>query len=87
MRKRVKKMVDKWRTWTARIPRKCKVAWYLLTCLFMGLLIYIFIGAPVFGWKHQYRRVEKAHFVGPAQILGYEEVSGMLYDEVVLAQT
>lgn len=87
MRKRLKKMVDKWRTWTGRIPRKSKVALYLLTCLVMGLLIYIFVGAPTYHWKHSYRRVEKAHFVGPAEILGYEEVSGLLYDEVVLAQT
>lgn len=87
MKNRLKVLVGKWRVWNDRIPRKCKIVLYLLTSLLMGFLLYIFIGAPVFGWEHQYRRVEKAHFVGPAQILGYEEVSGMLYDEVVLAQT
>lgn len=87
MKKIFKALIQKWKDWDARIPRRAKVMGYVLASLLMGFLIYIFIGAPTWNWEHRYRRIEKAHFVGPAEILGYEEVCGMLYDEVVLAKT
>ena len=60
---------------------------YLLAILTMSFLVYFFIGAPALNWQHRYRRIEKAYFVGPGQILGYEEVSGGFYDAAVVART
>lgn len=73
--------------WWNGISRRNKVLLYLLTILVMSFLVYLFIGAPALNWQHRYRRIEKAHFVGPGQILGYEEVSGSFYDVAVVART
>lgn len=75
------------RQWWNGVSRKKKVLLYLLAVLAMSFLAYWFIGAPVLNWQHRYRRIEKAHFVGPGQILGYEGVSGSLYDAAVVART
>lgn len=75
------------KAWSERIPRKTRFFLYVLSILFLAFLIYIFIGAPALNWQHRYRRIEKAHLVGPGQILGYEEVSGSLYDAAVVART
>lgn len=75
------------KAWTERIPRKKRFLLYLLTILCLVFLFYIFIGAPALSWQHRYRRVEKAHLIGPGQILGYEEVSGIAFSKVVVAKT
>lgn len=73
--------------WLNGLSRRSKVLLYLLAILIMGFLVYLLIGAPALNWQHRYRRIEKAYFVGPGQILGHEEVSGSLYDEAVVART
>lgn len=73
--------------WWNSVSRRNKVLLYLLAILTMSFLAYWFIGAPALNWQHRYRRIEKAHFVGPGQILGYEEVSGSFYDAAVVART
>lgn len=73
--------------WWNGISRRNKVALYLLAILTMSVLVYYFIGAPVLNWQHRYRRTERAHFVGPGQILGCEEISGSFYDKAVVART
>lgn len=73
--------------WWNCVSRKKKVLLYFLAVLTMSFLAYWFIGAPALNWQHRYRRIEKAHFVGPGQILGYEEISGSFYDAAVVART
>lgn len=73
--------------WWNGVSRRKKVLLYLLAIFTMSFLVYLFLGAPPFSWQHRYRRIEKAHFVGPGQILGYEEVSGSFYDAAVVART
>ena len=73
--------------WWNGVSRKKKVLLYFLAVLTMSFLAYWFIGAPALNWQHRYRRIEKAHFVGPGQILGYEEISGSFYDAAVVART
>lgn len=78
---------EKYRALRDRIPRKTQVAINLVSIPILLFLLYIFLGSPVLNWQQQYRRLEKAHMVGPAEIMGYEEVSGMLYNKIVLAKT
>ena len=75
------------KAWTERIPRKIRFLLYVLMILCLVFLFYIFIGAPALSWQHRYRRVERAHLIGPGQILGYEEVSGTVFSKVVVAKT
>ncbi len=77
----------KYRALRDRIPRKTQVAINLVSIPILLFLLYIFLGSPVLNWRQQYRRLEKAHMVGPAEIMGYEEVTGMLYNKIVLANT
>lgn len=83
----MKKCYLRWKAWAETVSRKKRVAGYLLVILLSCFGIYIFIGAPSFGWEHKYRRIEKSFMVGPGEILGYERVTGALYREVVLAET
>jgi hypothetical protein len=78
---------EKHRAFVERIPRKAQVAINFTLILVLLFLLYIFMGSPVLHWEQQYRRVERAHMVGPGEILGYEEVTGNLYREIVLAKT
>lgn len=78
---------EKYRALRDRIPRKTQVAINLISIPILLFLLYIFLGSAVLNWQQQYRRLEKAHMVGPAEIMGYEEVSGMLYNKIVLAKT
>ena len=73
--------------WWSGVSRRKKVLLYLLAILIMSFLVYLFLGAPPLNWQHRYRRIEKAYFVGPGQILGHEKISGSFYDETVLART
>lgn len=73
--------------WWKQRSHRSKVLLFLLLIMCMSFLIYLFIGAPALNWQHRYRRIEKAHFVGPGQILGYEEISGSFYDAAVVART
>lgn len=73
--------------WWNSVSHRNKVGLYLLAILTLSFVIYMFIGAPPLNWQHRYRRIEKAYFVGPGQILGHEEISGSFYDEAVVART
>ncbi len=73
--------------WWNGLSRRSKVLLYLLLILTMSFVVYLLIGAPALNWQHRYRRIEKAYFVGPGQILGHEQVSGSFYDEAVVART
>ncbi len=87
VRKFFKGIGDKYRALRDRIPRKVQVVINLVSIPILLFLLYIFMGSPALNWEHQYRRIEKAHMVGPGEILGYEEVTGNLYEEIVLAKT
>ena len=83
----MKKIYARWKAWAESIPRKKRVAAYLLLILLCCFGLYIFRYTPPFGWEHKYRRIEKAHMVGPGDILGREKVTGSFYRDIVLAQT
>lgn len=70
-----------------RLPRKLQVLIniFLIALLLLGL--YVFQGCPCFSAEQAYRRLEKANSVGPAQILGYENASGLYTTEIVVAET
>ena len=57
------------------LPRPVKVLLLLIGAFITSLLLYIFIGAPPLSDEHRYRRAEKAHLVGPAEILDIIELT------------
>ena len=73
--------------WWRNLTRRTKVLLFFLAILAMSFFVYLFIGAPALNWQHRYRRIERAYFVGPGKILGYEEIAGSLYDAAVVART
>lgn len=83
----MKKLYARWKRWAENVPRKHRAIGYILLIVVCCFALYIFRYAPPFSWQHKYRRIEKSHMVGPAEILGYERVTGAFYREVVLAQT
>lgn len=68
-----------------KLPAKFWVIWNILCILLCLLLIYAFAGGPVFSIRQAFRRAEKANFVGPSKILAVEQMEGMDYDRLVLA--
>lgn len=65
------------------IPRKIRVCINLLVILFLLLTFYVSIGSPVFTLEQRFRRAEKAHLVGPGQIVGglYSQFTDLLVAE------
>lgn len=60
---------------------------YVTVLLLCILLHYIATGCPPLNLEHQFRRAEKAQWVGPAEILGSFELKGArFYDRVLLAE-
>ncbi|MBO5869020.1 MAG: hypothetical protein J6Q54_08935 [Oscillospiraceae bacterium] len=87
MKKWFKNLKSKWQQWSDGVPRKTKVVCYVLAILLFVFLIYVFKGAPALSWQHRYRRIERSYMIGPGEIMGYEQVSGYLYKDAVLART
>lgn len=69
-----------------RVPRKVQVLILALLLLLSVLVFYISIGSPAFGVIHRFRRAEKAQWVGPSTIIGTEELDGVNYDRLLLAE-
>lgn len=66
--------------------RKLWVAGYALVLLLCFAVHYIVSGCPPITLEQQFRREEKAQWVGPAQILGTTELkNARFYDSVLLA--
>lgn len=77
----MKKLRRIWNT-LPKLPR------FLLNLLVIAILIfamYTFLSAPPFTTEIQYRRVEKANLIGPAEILGMESVDFSDYDRILVA--
>lgn len=69
-----------------RVPRKAQVGIFTGLILLLILVFYICIGSPAFGLEHMFRRAEKAQCVGPSTIIGMEELDGVNYDRLLLAE-
>ena len=72
------------RFWNS-LPKLPRFLLNLLVITGLIFAIYTFISAPPFTSEIQYRRVEKANMIGPAEILGIESVSYSGYDRILLA--
>lgn len=66
------------------LSRKWQVAINLLLIPVLLYGIYVFLGCPSFSLEQEYRRMEKANHVGPADILGTESVNGWGMPQIVL---
>ena len=73
-----------------RLTRPVKVLILLIGSLVTSFLLYIFIGAPPLSDEQRYRRTEKAHLVGPAEILDIIELTPLYessYEYMLIADT
>lgn len=52
-----------------RIPRPVRAIFYTLLALTLAISYYIALGCPALGMRHEFRRAEKAHMVGPSKIV------------------
>ncbi len=74
------------RFWT-NIPRQVRVCFNILIILLLLLIFYVSIGSPVFTLEQRFRRAEKAHLVGPGEIVDqtqwglYSQFTDMLVAE------
>ena len=73
------------RRFWGNIPRRVKIAVTLLALFLAGSALYIFIGCPAFTPEQRYRRLEKAHMVGPARIIDNMELVPYNYLNLILA--
>ena len=69
----------------SNLPRRVKIAINLLTLFLVGFVLYIFIGCPAFTPEQRFRRLEKAHMVGPARIIDNIELVPYNYLNLILA--
>lgn len=51
------------------IPRQIRACFNIMVILFLMLIIYVSLGSPVFTLEQRFRRAEKAHLVGPGEIV------------------
>lgn len=61
------------------IPRRIRAGLNILVILFLLLIFYVSIGSPVFTLEQRFRQLEKAHLVGPGEIV--DHVGYNLYPE------
>ncbi|HHX74884.1 MAG TPA: hypothetical protein GX699_08275 [Firmicutes bacterium] len=76
------------KAYTHKLPqlsRKSKIIRNLFLSAVTVFLIYIFLGAPAFSPEQAFRREEKRHFVGPAEILAVIDVDNEHYNKLIIA--
>ena len=76
------------RTLWKKLPRTVRSSLYILLSLAALAAIYTFLGAPASA-ETQFRRAERAHMVGPGEILGTVDLEAELgsYRKMLLAET
>ena len=67
------------------IPRKARICIDLLAILALLGVGYVLLGCPALSPEQHFRRLEKAHLVGPAEIVESFEVPNGSYDHVIVA--
>lgn len=68
------------------IPRKKRIVINILAIAVLSFAIYLFLDCPAFTAEQRYRRAERAHMVGPAEILGIYDPEGSNYQHVLVAE-
>jgi hypothetical protein len=69
------------------IPRQVRICVNILIILYLLLTFYVSVGSPVFTLEQRFRRAEKAHLVGPGEIVDqtqwglYSQFTDMLVAE------
>lgn len=86
IKSKLHKLVQYWHT----LSRPLRVLLLIILMCIQVPLIYICQGCPPLSDEHRYRRVEKAHLVGPAEILDILEIQPTnyhaYYDRLLLAR-
>lgn len=72
------------RLW-GNIPRRVRIGINLVTSAMLAFAVYCFLGCPAFTLEQSFRRAEKAHLVGPSEILAVYEPAGSDYEQLLVA--
>lgn len=67
------------------LPRKIRICVNILAILLLVFAIYILLGCPAFTAEQQFRRLEKANLVGPAEIIEVIDPPNGEYDHIIVA--
>lgn len=81
----MKKLFQIWKDRWSRVSRKKKVLIYCIGIVLSVFLLYIVKGAPT-DFENEFRRIEKAHLVGPGNILGSIPVQRNTYNRLLIAE-
>ena len=79
----MKQLIHLWQ----RIPRPCRAILNLTFSLILVVILYVMFGSPAFSRKHEFRRAERANFVGPSTILFSGKVSNYDHDHLIIGET
>lgn len=86
IKSKLHKLIQYWHT----LSRPLRVLLLIILMCIQVPLIYIYQGCPPLSDEHRYRRVEKAHLVGPAEILDVLKIHPTnyykYYDRLLLAK-
>lgn len=81
----MKKLFRIWKARWDRVSRKKKVLIYCFGIVASAFLLYIVKDAPT-DFENEFRRIEKAHLVGPGNVLGSIPIYGGAYDQMLIAE-
>lgn len=70
---------------TPELPRQWRIIRNLVLTALTLLLTYMLIGAPAFSLEQAFRREEKRHFIGPAEIITIMDTEYTFYDKMIIA--
>ena len=81
----MKRLFQTWKDRWSRVSRKKKVLIYSIGIVLSVFLLYIVKDAPT-DFENEFRRIEKAHLVGPGNILGSVPIQRNGYNRLLVAE-
>lgn len=80
--------MKKLKQWIERIPRPVRAIFYTVLALVLAISYYIALGCPTLGMRHEFRRAERAHMVGPSKIVDtLSDNDYYEYDKLLVGET
>lgn len=80
--------MKKLKAWMERIPRPVRAIFYTVLAVVLAISYYIALGCPALGMRHEFRRAEKAHMVGPSKIVDTLSNNDYYeYDKLLVGET
>lgn len=70
-----------------RIPRPIRACCYAILAIMTAIAFYIALGCPTLSFRQEFRRAEKAHLVGPSQIVDTMNGEYIEFDKMIVGET